>query len=65
MFTATLSAPLARASLASAMLLIPPPTVKGMSRLAATLLTRERIVALFSRLAVMSRKTTSSAPSSL
>ena len=61
-FTATLSAPLARASLASPMLLIPPPTVKGMSRLAATLLTR---VTVWSTLrAPRSRRLARSSPSS-
>jgi hypothetical protein len=45
--------------------LIPPPTVKGMFMLVAIWVTRSARVLRFSLVAVMSRKTSSSAPFSL
>lgn len=61
----TLSAPaFSRASMVST-LEIPPPTVKGMNRVFAIFLTRSMRIPRLSELAVMSRKTSSSAPSSL
>ena len=47
---------------AAATSLIPPPTVKGIEIVCETSLTRETIVSRFSTVAVISRKTSSSAP---
>ena len=57
-----LSAPSLRRSLKSSTVLIPPPTVNGIKTFAATSLTMSTTVSLLSELAVISRKTTSSAP---
>ena len=59
----TLSAPALKTSLMILMSLMPPPTVKGMKTSSATLETRSMRMPRLSELAVMSRKTSSSAPS--
>ena len=59
--TATLSAPASSKRSTSLRVLTPPPTVKGMESSEATLLTISVKVFLPSTLAVMSRKTSSSA----
>ena len=61
----TLSAPRASSASTSFSLEIPPPTVNGMSMARATLSTQRVIVPRRSALAVMSRNTSSSAPSVL
>ena len=61
----TLSAPALRTSLMMLISLMPPPTVKGMKTSSATFETRSISIPRLSELAVMSRKTSSSAPSSL
>src|SRR3989344_2544356 len=60
----TLSAPAFSIVSMSSRLLIPPPTVKGIKTFFATFLTISTTVFLFSWEAVMSRNTSSSAPSS-
>ena len=62
-FTATLSAPARKSSKASSTVRTPPPTVKGRNTVSATRLTMSRVMGRASALAVMSRKTSSSAPS--
>ena len=62
--TPTLSAPLSKIFLASSMDLTPPPTVNGILITEATLRTNSLIVSRCSFEAVMSRNTSSSAPSS-
>ena len=59
-----LSAPFSNKILTSSIVLIPPPTVKGMLICVAISLTSFASVFLFSVVAVMSRNTSSSAPSS-
>ena len=63
-FTLTLSAPERRSFLASSKERTPPPTVRGMKTLSATLATTSRRMARSSWVAEMSRKTSSSAPAS-
>ncbi len=58
----TLSAPFLRSMSTSATLLIPPPTVKGMSTVAATFSTKSAMVFLPCSVADMSKNTSSSAP---
>ena len=65
MLIPTLSAPFNRIFLASSSEFTPPPTVNGMSMTAAICLTKPLIVSLFYSEAVISKKTSSSAPSSL
>jgi hypothetical protein len=60
--TLTLSAPASRTACASATERIPPPIVKGMKTLSAVRRARSTIVSRLSCVAVMSRKTSSSAP---
>ena len=62
---ATLSAPALKIFLTSSTVRIPPPTVNGINRLAATLSTISTTVSLLSLEAVISKKTSSSAPSLL
>ena len=61
----TLSAPFRRIFLASSNDLTPPPTVNGISITDATFLTKSLIIFLCSSDAVISKKTSSSAPSLL
>ncbi len=61
--TATLSAPSLRISLKSSTARIPPPTVNGMKTRSATRRTMSTTVFRASDVAVMSRNTSSSAPS--
>src|SRR6056297_3330597 len=61
----TLSAPARRVSLMSAFVRMPPPTVRGMKHSSATAFTTSSIVSRPSALAVISRKTNSSAPAAL
>ena len=61
-FTDILSAPSRSIALKSSTVLIPPPTVNGMKIVSATLLTMSTTIFLWSDEAVMSRKTSSSAP---
>ena len=63
--TPTLSAPLSKIFLASSMDLTPPPTVNGILITDATFLTNSLIVSRCSFEAVISRNTSSSAPSLL
>jgi len=62
-FTATLSAPARSAAPASSTERIPPPTVNGMKMASDTRETISSVVSCPSWLAVMSRNTSSSAPS--
>ncbi len=57
-----LSAPSRKITLKSSTVRMPPPTVKGINSLLATSLTHLSWVFLASEEAVMSKKTTSSAP---
>ena len=61
--TATLSAPASSTAWASATERIPPPIVNGMKTLSAVRRASSMIVSRLSAEAVMSRKTSSSAPS--
>jgi len=61
----TLSAPFKRIFLASSNDLTPPPTVNGISITDATFLTKSLMVSLCSSDAVISKNTSSSAPSLL
>ena len=61
-FTETLSAPFCNNIATSSTELIPPPTVKGIFMLAAIRFTSSTKVFLFSIVAVISKKTSSSAP---
>src|SRR5438094_3934349 len=63
LFMATLSAPARRIAAASSTESIPPPTQKGIESAAATRAARSTVVRRRSAEAVMSRKTSSSAPS--
>ena len=58
-----LSAPSLRSALKSSTVRMPPPTVKGMNTVSATLRTMSTTVCLASEEAVISRNTSSSAPS--
>ena len=60
--TETLSAPARRISVKSSTVLIPPPTVNGINTLSATARTISTIIPLASEEAVISRRTSSSAP---
>ena len=62
-FTDTLSAPASSTAWASATSRMPPPIVKGTNTSSAARLASATIVSRFSWVAVMSRNTTSSAPS--
>ena len=59
----TLSAPASSSSRISSTVRMPPPTVNGMKTLSAMRRTTSRMMSRRSWLAVMSRKTSSSAPS--
>jgi hypothetical protein len=59
----TLSAPARNMRRASSTVRIPPPTVRGMNTSSAVWATTSTMVSRSSELAVMSRNTTSSAPS--
>ena len=61
-FIEILSAPSLRSALKSSTVLMPPPTVNGINTFSATFLTISTTVFLLSLDAVISRKTTSSAP---
>ena len=61
--TLTLSAPASSTAWASATERMPPPIVKGTKTLSAVRRASSTIVSRFSCVAVMSRKTSSSAPS--
>ena len=60
----TLSAPALNNSLIDSTELMPPPTVKGIFKVLAVLETKSINVFLFSKVALISKKTSSSAPSS-
>ena len=63
-FMETLSAPASNSFLTSSTELTPPPTVKGIKQFLAVLLMISNNISLFSKLAVISRKQSSSAPCS-
>ena len=62
-FIDTLSTPRSSKSFISSMLPMPPPTAKGTVTTSTTFFTHSNLVFLFSTVAKMSRKTSSSAPS--
>ena len=61
-FIETLSAPDSKSSFISSIVRIPPPTVRGIKHFSAVLFTTSNKIDLFSWLAVISRKHSSSAP---